>query len=117
MKSLKAVLVLAILLVLVAGCGYRSKENELVGQVKKVSLNTPIICSDYTTVDISLGVIRNGVGSMSSQDMWLYVPDRGDKELLIAANASGALVKVIYGEKRFTPCSVEAWVSKVELVK
>src|SRR5579859_447764 len=48
-------------------CGNSSVGNELEGQVKKVVKRTPIFCSDYVEADVSLGVIRNGVGSMSQE--------------------------------------------------
>ena len=44
MFSRLAVLVAALSL---AACGYSSRDSELIGQVKKVVRNTPIICSEY----------------------------------------------------------------------
>lgn len=98
--------VIAIATLLAAACGMRSADNEAVGQVKKVVKVTPIICPDYTEADISLGVIRNGVGSMSKEDVELAVDneDRQNVELLKKAAESGAIVKFTYDVKRVSPC-------------
>jgi hypothetical protein len=99
------------------GCGYSSVNNEVIGQVKKVVKNTPLICDDYVDVDLSLGIMRNGVGSMSTQDMWLYVPDAKNVTTLQKAVETGSLVKVTFGQKRWYWCVDEgARVTDVELV-
>lgn len=110
-------LVLVIMVLVLASCGYSSKNNELIGQVKKVVKNTPIICPDYTDADISMGVMRNGVGSMSSEDAWMYIADPESLTVLKSANESGALVKVTYDVRRIAFCVDERMVTKVELVK
>jgi hypothetical protein len=99
MKKIVAMCVLF----LVASCGWSSRNNELTGQVKKVENKTPIVCYNHWETDISLGVVRNGIGSMSTQDMYLYVPDRF-VSVLQAANKSGKIVKVTYDEKRVRWC-------------
>jgi hypothetical protein len=104
-------------LLLLSGCGWSSWDNEAIGQVKKVQHATPIICSDYDHVDISLGIIRNGIGSVSTQDMWFYVPNPADLALLKGATDSGALVKFTYGVKRFRWCVDKEMITHVELVK
>lgn len=114
MKTLGVVL----LMIMMAGCGYSSRDNEMIGQVKKVVKRTPLICPDYTSVDISLGVLRGGVGSMSTQDVWLYVPSQGDLEKrLMDANATGQLVKIRYDIARLRWCVEEEIVRSVEEVK
>jgi hypothetical protein len=113
MKNL--ILVFAILAL--SGCGYKSRNNELIGQVKKVMSQTPLICPDYNEADVSLGVIRNGVGSMSSQDKWLHVSSEKDLETIRAANESGAIVKIKYDVRRVTFCVPESVVRSVEVVK
>lgn len=89
-----------------SGCfGQSSYDNETTGQVKKVVANNPIICDRHHSVDISLGVIRNGVGSMSNQDQWYYI-DNDDKDVvnvLKKASETGALVKIVYDIDRITP--------------
>ena len=110
-----------LIFILIAGllvsCGYSSRDNELIGQVKKIRHNTPIFCSDYSETDISLGIIRNGVGSMSTQDKWLVVTEKEHLKILKQANDSGAVVKILYDEKRVTFCTDNDFVIDVEIVK
>lgn len=108
--------ILVLVLLLATACGYSSKDNEMIGQVKKVMKNTPLICPDYKDADISLGVIRNGVGSMSSQDIWVYVPDDLNFKILTEANQTGKLVKIKYDIKRLQFCVGDHQVTSVELV-
>ena len=106
------------LLLLLSGCGYSAIDSELVGQVKKVLHETPLICPyNFNSADISLGIMRNGVGSMSSEDVWVYVPDKENFDKLKLANDTGALVKITYDDARFTICVPERKVSKVEFIK
>lgn len=105
------------ILILNSGCwGYLSKDNETTGQVKYVENMTPIICDDRTDVDISLGVIRNGVGSMSTQDVMMWVPSLEDVKVLTTASKSGQLVKIRYDEMRFTFCKPHCVVRSVSLI-
>jgi len=113
MKLYSVVLVL----VLLAGCGYSSKDNEMVGQVKKVVKNTPIICPDFMDADISLGVMRGGSGSMSSEDVWGVITDKDQEKILREANETGALVKIRFDVKRFAVCTGDHIISSVEIVK
>lgn len=108
--------VLLIGLMLLSSCGYKSRNNELVGQAKKVVNQTPLICPDRSDADISLGVMRNGVGSMSTQDVWLTIANETDRTLLTEAAAKGLLVKVSYNVARVTFCSEDHIVTRVELV-
>ena len=105
-----------ILCLVLAACGYSAKSNELIGQVKKVIDKTPILCGDYVEADLSLGVIRNGVGSMSKEDVELYVERREDAALLKRAAETGKLVKVAYDVRRVTWCVPDHWVTKVEIL-
>ena len=90
---------------LTSGCwGYSSRNNELTGQVKYVERKTPMFCDDRIDADISLGVMRKGVGSMSTQDALVYVPSDADAKILTAAAESGQLVKIKYDEQRFSLC-------------
>lgn len=105
------------MLVCFQGCGYASKENELIGQVKKIKHQTPLICPDRVDVDVSLGIMKNGVGSMSTQDIWLTAEDKSTIEILTAANANGQPIKITYDVKRFAICNNTEIVTKVELIK
>lgn len=109
-------LILVITLGLCA-CGYSSRDNEMIGQVKKVVKNTPILCMDYDDADITLGVLRNGTGSMSTQDLWSYVQNEEQLSILKKANETGALVKITYDVKRWVWCVDDHFITKVELVK
>lgn len=103
--------------ILLNACGSSSVDNELTGQVKRVIRRTPIICPDYVEADISLGVMRNGVGSMSTEDVWLYVEDQSDVLLLDRAAQDGDLVRVEYDIHRVTLCVPDHFLTYVELVK
>jgi hypothetical protein len=109
------VLILAALFI--TGCGYSARDNELIGQVKKVVHATPLICPDRYIVDVSLGVIRGGVGSMSSQDVWLTVDSDKAIETLKKANESGEIVKLKYDIARLTICKEDHIISAVEITK
>lgn len=112
MKAFRWLLVLSL-----TGCGWTSWDNVAIGQVKKAHHATPLICPNYDDVDISLGVIRNGVGSMSTQDIWFYVPNQSDFAILEKAAESGELVRITYGVKRFRICYEQETITHVELVK
>ncbi len=86
------------------GCGLSATGAELTGQVKKVVSKTPMICPDHTIADISLGVMRNGVGSMSSQDVEVVVSNPVLIATLRTAAEGGKLVKVVYNARRFRWC-------------
>lgn len=96
------------------GCGQASVNNELVGQVKRVVNRTPLICPNRSDVDVSLGVFKNGTGSMSTRDMWLTVQNQDDVKKLNTLAASGALVKITYDVERLVLCPEDHWVTKVE---
>ena len=109
-------LIMILVIALVASCGYSSRDNEVVGQVKKVVHKTPILCYDQTNADLSLGVIRNGVGSMSTQDIWVYVSNADHEKILKQANETGKIVKVKYDVARVRWCSPDHLVTDVEIV-
>ncbi len=106
-----------LLLVLIGGCGYSSKENEMVGQVKKVIEQTPIICGDYTEADVSLGVLRNGNGSMSKEDVVLRIEDQAQRALLKSAAESGRPVKITYDIKRWVWCGPDHIATSVSFLE
>lgn len=105
-----------LLIMMLCACGYSSKSSELSGQPKNIEHNTPLICMNYDSVDISLGVMRNGVGSMSTQDVYLYVPSQNDIDTLNQAIKDGKLVKITYDEARITFCVPEKVVRKIEVL-
>lgn len=105
-----------LILCLFTACGYSSKANEVVGQVKKVIAKTPIICDDFSEIDVSMGVLRNGVGSVSKEDLILWSDKPEIVKALKDAAASGQIVNVTYDAKRLTYCVPEDIVTKVEIV-
>lgn len=115
---MKKQLLLVVLMLGLTGClGKQSVDNESIGQVKKVIHTTPLICGDFNYVDISLGVMVHGVGSMSTQDMNFVVENQQDLELLKKANESAKLVKFKYDVKRITFCQPDHVITKVEIVE
>jgi hypothetical protein len=120
MKKGLSLIILAVFLV--TGCwGWVSKENELIGQVKKVERATPLVCPDYKKADITLGVMKNGTGSLSTSDVWVVITDKDQEKILREANETGALVKIKYDEKRcggnFWVCTPEKFITEVEILK
>lgn len=97
-------------------CGWTGREISGTGQVKKVRLDTPIWCPDYHEVDISLGVMRNGVGSMSTHDMKLFIPESMVAELKKAAEAS-AIINFTYDERRSGLCVPSDRMTSFKLVQ
>jgi hypothetical protein len=95
-------------------CGNESVQNELVGQVKRVVNKTPLICSNYTQADVSMGVMRNGTGSVSKEDVYLTVINPEDVKSLKEAADAGIPVKITYDVKRLTFCIESHIVTKVE---
>ncbi len=114
---MKKLLMLTILMMSLTSCGYSARNAELIGQPKKVMDRTPIIFPDYKLVDISLGVIRNGVGSMSSEDVYVVItPDQ--EKMISQAIESGQLVKVEYDNLRWTlRYDTEKIATSVEIAK
>lgn len=109
--------IIFIILFLVTSCGYTQRDSELIGQVKKVYNITPLICPNFISSDISLGVIRNGIGSMSKEDVILYVRNQQQEELLKQAQDNNQLVKIHYDVKRITFCVPKEQITEVEILK
>jgi hypothetical protein len=97
-------MIVGLLALFAFGCGYESVDNKMTGQVKKVHHNTPIFCSDYFSADISLGVLINGVGSMSTQDIEVVVEEK-DRDKFEFAAANNQIVEIGYKVKRVTFCT------------
>ena len=105
-----------VLFLVLAGCGYSHRGNEMTGQVKKVMSVTPIICPDRYDIDMSLGVIRNGVGSMSSEDTEATVVSDAALAVLKKAAETGQLVKVTYNIARLRWCNYDHEIVSAELI-
>ena len=99
------------------GCmGWEAKEITGSGQVKRVGKETPLLCPDYHKVDISLGVMRNGVGSMSTQDMILFVEDKDVSALKSAAEA-GSIIDFTYDQRRASWCVTDHRMTSFKIQK
>jgi hypothetical protein len=113
-------LVVFILIVLCIARGFSSKDNELICQVKYVEHKTPLICPDYMEASVSLGVMKDGVGSMSVSDKHLTVRTDEQYKILQTAVKSAKLVRIIYDMKRaggdYWICTPEYIVKKVEIL-
>lgn len=115
---MKKITALVCMLPLLTGClGYSSTDNVSMSQVKKAISNTPIMLPDYKDVDISLGVMQGGSGSISSEDKWFYVPNEEDFKLLQSAAQTGKLVKITYDNARMRFYVESSTITHVELVK
>jgi hypothetical protein len=101
----------------VAACGYTSRDVEAIGQVKRVAAVTPIICPNYKALDLSLGVMRNGVGSMSNEDIELLVDGEDMAAKLKASAEQGKIVKITYDMARITFCVPDRVVRTVQVLE
>lgn len=115
MNKFKALLVLALAASLSA-CGNTSTDNEVVGQVKRVVNKTPIVCPNYTLADISMGVIRNGGGNLSKEDLWVVIPEKDAPKFKKLAE-SGETIKVTYDVTRWAWCKPAERLTTVDAIK
>lgn len=110
-------LVIAVIALVVSGCGYSSLEGEMVGQVKSVSHTSNLLCADYDRAFISLGVFRNGVGSMSTQDVGVWMPDSRVTQVMREAARAGAIVRLQKKTYRNNFCKEDHEISVAEILK
>ena len=102
---------------LLFGCGYSGVDGEGIGQAKKLTRVTNLICEDYDAFDMSLGVMQNGTGSVSTQDVWFTFYDRALIPKLKDLVARGAVVKVTYDTRRAPVCTEQLILRSVEEVR
>lgn len=115
MKMILILAALALTTPACTACGHSTTDSELTGQVKKVVKVTPLICPDYVEADISMGVMRNGVGSMSHEDMTLRVMNPADVAILEKASRDGSIVRVSYDKHRVAVCFPREELTAVEV--
>lgn len=115
---MKRLLAISMLFGLTGCLGHSSTGNEVIGQVKRVQHKTPLLCPDYAHVDISMGTMRNGVGSMSTQDIWLWIQNPADIALLEGAARDGKIVKINYdvARSRWFNCVEHEELTRVEVL-
>lgn len=95
------------LLLCAVGCGYSHRDNDLVGQPKSVESTTPLLCPDQHILHMSLGVLRNGTGSMSTEDIRINIVDAHLVPALQLAISKGSLITARTNEARFRWCNEE----------
>lgn len=98
------------------GCGHSAKNSELIGQVKSVSMETPLICPDRAEADISLGILRDGSGSMSKHDVDALITKPEHLKIMRGAAETGHLVRVTYDKRRAPWCGPNIIITNVELI-
>lgn len=75
------------------------------GTVKTINEHNRIFCPDYFTADISLGVVRNGTGASSREDVTLVIENSVDVEKLTKASEVGSIVHIKHETPRFSWCN------------
>jgi hypothetical protein len=108
---------LPLLLLMLASCGYSHVNNELIGQPKSIEATTPIFCPNQNILHLSLGVMRNGVGSMSTEDVRISIPDDNLAIRLQPVVKAGKLINAQTNEARFRWCNEEKELVAFEIVE
>ena len=98
------------------GCGHIAVDGELTGQAKKVTTVTPLFCENYVAFEMSMGVLQNGTGSVSTQDMWFTVKNVEDLATIKKAVETAAIVKVTYDTLRSPICIAQEVMTSIEIV-
>lgn len=105
-----------LLSLLLCSCGMSEVGTKGIAQIKRVHSINPIFCPQYKVLDASLGVMINGVGSMSTQDIDLTITDEQAKILQEAAE-KGKLVELTYSNRRFSFCEEERVLTSLKIVE
>lgn len=108
---------LLVLIILTISCGYSHRDNEIVGQPKSVESTTPIFCPEQNILHMSLGVMRNGVGSMSVQDILINIPDSTLVPKLKKVVEEGKIINAKTNEARFRWCNQEKELVSFEVLE
>lgn len=107
---------LAIATLMLAGCGNSAVNGTAVGQAKGFDQATPLICADYKTFDMSQGVMQNGTGSVSKEDMLFTIADGVDLSVVKRAAESGSIVKVTYNQRRAAFCTEDFILTDIKII-
>lgn len=110
-------LICLLALTLLAACGYSHRNNELIGQPKAIEATTPLVCPNQNILHLSLGVMRHGVGSMSTQDILISIPDDNLALRLQPVVKAGKLINAQTNEARFRWCNEEKELVDFEIVE
>ncbi len=117
MKMRIVMLMLPLVLTGCDACGNSSVNNELVGQPKRLHNETPILCENRVDLDVSMGFMKDGVGSVSTADMHLTVPNREDVDRINRAINENKLVKLHYNVARVNLCWQQEVVTSVDVLE
>lgn len=98
-------------------CGYTSVNNVAVVQIKSLHNETPLLCFNYNWLDASLGVMRNGTGSVSTEDIRFQIMNENQREILQEAADAGKLARVTFRDRRFVFCTYSREITNVEIVE
>ena len=96
---------------------YAATDIVSVGQVKTVMNMTPMACNKFVDMSLSLGVMRNGAGSVSTEDVWMNLNTIEQIEIARRSQENGNLVRVTYDYFRFAPCRNSRNVKKIEILE
>lgn len=102
---------------LLAGCGYSHLGNDFIGQPKAIESTTPLFCPDQHVLHLSLGVMRHGVGSMSTEDIRINIPDDNLVPVLQGVVKAGKLINAETNEARFRWCNEEKELVAFEIIE
>lgn len=94
-------------------------DGELVGQAKKIRMVTPLwssICPTYYALDVSMGIIQNGTGSMSTQDVWFTIKDTADLPAMQKAVETAAIVKMKFDTRRLAACTEDYYATGFQVI-
>lgn len=110
-------IVAVVFAITLSGCGYSHRDNDVVGQPKSVESTTPVFCPDQHILHLSLGVMRHGVGSMSTEDIRINVPDSSLVPRLKSVVESGKIINARTNEARFRWCNEEKELVSFEVIE
>lgn len=98
------------------GCGNSAVNGSAVGQAKGWDITTPLICADYKFFDMSQGVMQNGSGSVSHEDMRFTIAEGVDMAVVKLATETAAIVKVTYNERRAPFCTENFILTDIKII-
>lgn len=87
-----------------SSCGYLEVGTKGLAQIKRIHKVTPLLCPDYTLIDVSLGVMQNGAGSMSKEDIEMVVTEDQAKQLDTVLSQGKGIIEMTYSRKRVSFC-------------
>lgn len=90
---------------LLSSCGNSATDIELTGQLKAAGVATNLICPDYFYLDMSMGVIKDGTGSVSKDDIFVTLYGRQEYKKYQELAKVGAIITVHANMRRAAFCT------------